>query len=258
MEAVEESKIKFIMDTDWLIKEPIDFEHKKYVLLGYFKKIDKLLDQNKIYPTFIELSLHLASLQTLVKENAILYTNKDFKSFDDEVLMKDLLVRQIPTLSSNDTNEIDSIIKYSSSKIFEYFGIVKSYWSVIYDTISVSIKRNKKNLKSGIGYMTYNDKKTNTIYVWEYFISQVVPELSEYNNELTLIYSGDKKSHTFNEIVENYSTLTDKEKKQTPVFEMKVSDEYPMDETLIPLFKRKLMSYILQTVRLEHIKKYEQ
>ena len=46
--------------------------------------------------------------------------------------------------------------------------------------------------------------------------------------------------------------------KQTPVFEMKVSDEYPMDETLIPLFKRKLMSYILQTVRLEHIKKYEQ
>ena len=40
MEAVEESKIKFIMDTDWLIKEPIDFENKKYVLLGYFKKID--------------------------------------------------------------------------------------------------------------------------------------------------------------------------------------------------------------------------
>ena len=118
--------------------------------------------------------------------------------------MKDLLVMQIPTLSSNDTNEIDSIIKYSSSKFFEYFGIVKSYWSVIYDTISVSIKRNKKNLKSGIGYMTYNDKKTNTIYVWEYFISQVVPELNEYHNELTLIYSGDKKSHTFNEIVETY------------------------------------------------------
>jgi hypothetical protein len=257
METGEETKIKFIMDTDWLIQEPIDFEHKKYVLLGYFKKIDKLLDQNKIYPTFIELSLHLASLQTLVKENAILYTNKHFKSFDDEVLMKDLLVKQAPTFSPEEVTEIDSIINYSSSKFFEYFGIVKSYWSIIYDTISVSVKRNKKNMKNGVGYMTYNDKKTGKIYVWEYHISKIVPELNEYNNDLTLIYSGNKKEHTFNKIIEGYSTLSDKEKNDSPVFEMKSSEDYPMDETLIPLFKRKLMSYILQTVRLEHIKKYE-
>jgi len=257
MDTGEDIKIKFIMDTDWLIQEPIDFEHKKYVLLGYFKKIDQLLDQNKIYPTFIELSLHLASLQTLVKENAILYTNKHFKSFDDEVLMKDLLVKQAPKFSPEEVTEIDSIINYSSSKFFEYFGIVKSYWSIIYDTISVSVKRNKKNMKNGVGYMTYNDKKTATIYVWEYQISKIVPELNEYNNDLVLIYSGGKKEHTFNEILEKYSNLSEKEQKNSPVFEMKSSEDYPMDETLIPLFKRKLMSYILQTVRLEHIKKYE-
>lgn len=257
MDTGEDTKIKFIMDTDWLIQEPIDFEHKKYVLLGYFKKIDQLLEQNKIYPTFIELSLHLASLQTLVKENAILYTKKKFKSFDDEVLMKDLLVKQAPTFSPEEVSEIDSIINYSSSKFFEYFGIVKSYWSIIYDTISVSVKRNRKNTKDGIGYMTYNDKKNNVIYVWEYKISKIIPELNEYNNDLNLIYSGNKKEHTFNEILEKYSTFGEKEQKQSPVFEMKSSEEYPMDETLIPLFKRKLMSYILQTVRLEHIKKYE-
>jgi hypothetical protein len=257
METGEDTKIKFIMDTDWLIQEPIDFEHKKYVLLGYFKKIDQLLEENKIYPTFIELSLHLASLQTIVKENAILYTNKEFKSCDDEVLMKDLLVKQVPVFSPEEVTEIDSIINYSSSKFFDYFGIVKSYWSIIYDTISVSVKRNKKNMKNGVGYMTYHDRKTNIINVWEYTLSKIVPELNEYNNDLTLIYSGNKKEHTFNEIIEGYSSLSDKEKKYSPVFEMKSSEDYPMDETLIPLFKRKLMSYILQTVRLEHIKKYE-
>ena len=34
MSIGEEKNIKFLMDTDWLVQEPIDFEHKKYVLLG--------------------------------------------------------------------------------------------------------------------------------------------------------------------------------------------------------------------------------
>ena len=121
MEAVEESKIKFIMDTDWLIKEPIDFEHKKYVLLGYFKKIDKLLDQNKIYPTFIELSLHLASLQTLVKENAILYTNKDFKSFDDA--WEQLLITVAFTYSNSLQFNLKMISKYGHLNIIKIYDL---------------------------------------------------------------------------------------------------------------------------------------
>jgi hypothetical protein len=55
MEIIEEipNKVKFMMETDWLFQEPIDFEHKKYVLLAYFKKVDDSLMENKIYPTFI-------------------------------------------------------------------------------------------------------------------------------------------------------------------------------------------------------------
>jgi hypothetical protein len=257
METGEDTNIKFIMDTDWLIQEPIDFEHKKYILLGYFKKVDQLLEQNKIYPTFIELSLHLASLQTMIKENVILYTNKEFKSYDDEVLLKDLMAKQVPTFTTNEVSEIDNIVKFSSSKFFEYFSIVKSYWSIIYDTISVSIKKNKRYLKNGIGFMTYSDKKNGKIYVWQYTITNSLDEINEHNTELVLIYDGNKKEHTFNELIDTYSTFSEKHKKYSPVFEMKVSDEYPLDETLIPLFKRKLMSYILQSVRLENIKKYE-
>ena len=45
MEITEniESKVKFMMETDWVFQEPIDFEHKRYVLLAYFKKVDELL-----------------------------------------------------------------------------------------------------------------------------------------------------------------------------------------------------------------------
>jgi hypothetical protein len=252
---VEEVNKGFIMDTDWLIQEPIDFEHKKYVLLAYFKKIDQLLDQNKIYPTFIELSLHLASIQTLMKDNVILYTDKVFKSFDDEVLVKDLKAKQVVINNEIEKIEIDKIVKFSSSKFLEYFSIVKSYWSIVYDTISISLKKNKKYLKHGTGYLTYTHKKTNTIYVWEYAMTQFIPEINEYYTEVKLIYEGNKKDLNLNEILDTTSTYPENIRKVCPVFEVKTADDYPIDETLLPLFKRKLMSYIMQSVRLEQLKK---
>ena len=36
------------MKTDWLFQEPIDLEHKQYVLLDYLQKIDKNLNNLKL------------------------------------------------------------------------------------------------------------------------------------------------------------------------------------------------------------------
>jgi len=247
-----ENEVKFIMNTDWLFQEPIDFEHKKYTLLGYFKKIDELINQNKIYPTFIELSIHLASIQTIIKENVILYTDKTFKTVDDEVLLKELLAKTVPKLDEKDIKEIDKIIKFSATKFFEYFSIIKSYWSLVYETISISIKRNKKYLRSNCGYMTYYQKTNNRVYVWEYLINK--EESNDNITNINLIYEGNKKDLTLNQVIENFSTLTDKEKKHSPVFELKSDEDYPVKETLLPLFKRKIISYIFQSIRIENIK----
>ena len=135
--------LNFILPTDWMFKEPIDAEHKKYVLMSYFQKIDNLILENKIYPHFIELSLHLATLHTLIKENTLLYTNKVFKSPDDELLLKELLVKPVPVTSDEENLELQEILKFSSAKFFEYFQIVKSYWSMFYETISITIKKTK-------------------------------------------------------------------------------------------------------------------
>ena len=248
--------IRFLLNTDWVINEPIDFEHKKYILLGYLKKLDNLISENKLYPTFIELSLHLASLQTLIKEDVILYTDKIFKSFDDEILLKELKAKKIPNLSIDDKIELDKIIKYSTTKVLDYFNIYKSYWSFIYDSINLSIKRNKKNLDSNIGFLIYHDKKNNNIYVWEYKIKKYQLEVEEYYNDLNLIYVGDKKNFKLNTILEQNSTFTSNVM-GLPIFNLKSDIEYPLFETLLPIFKRKVISYILQSVKLNMIKNIE-
>lgn len=249
-----DSKVKFLLETDWLFQEPIDFEHKKYVLLAFLKKIDTLINENKIYPAFIELSLHLASTQTLVKENVLLYTNKKFRYFDDEVLLKELLAKPAPELSNEEKDEVEKIIKYSSSKFFEYFNILKSYWSIVYETTSISIKKNKRYINNPKGYMTYHDKKNDKIFVWEYKINQKTGLNEENLSNISLIYEEQKKQLTLNQIIENFSLFSEREKKLSPVFELKSNEEYPLLETLLPIFKRKMLSYIFQTVKFEDTK----
>jgi len=255
MGDVIENKIEFMMTTDWMFHEPIDSEHKKYVLLAYFKKIDEILKENKIYPTFIELSLHLASLQTLIKENVILSTNKIFTSCDDEVLLKELIAESVPVLTIEEQVEVEKIIKDSSSKFFEYFSIVKSYWGLIYDSISFSIKRNSKNLSYPKGFIVYNKKSDNDIYVWEYRFTKLGSNFDEYSIKVDLIYHANKKDLTLNQIVENFSKFFEREKKTVPVFEFKSDKEYPIENTLLPLFKRKLLSHIFQTTKIGNTRK---
>ena len=105
--------------------------------------------------------------------------------------------------------------------------------------------------------MMYGDKKTGKVYVWEYVFSKLTPEIDEYHTDLTLIYNGNKKEFTLNQIIQEFSTFNEKQKKYSPVFEVKSTDNYPFEETLVPLFKRKLISYVFQSTRIESIKKYD-
>jgi hypothetical protein len=152
-------KIGFIMDTGWIIQPPIDSEYKQYVLLSYFQKMNEKLDNLEVYPSFIELSLHFASLQTLIKENKLVVTEKKFETVDDEVLMSDLVFKEIPPMSEEDTDEFKQILKYAAPKMFDYFNIAKSIWQIAYDSASVSIKKNKSELTNDNGFFYYSGSR---------------------------------------------------------------------------------------------------
>jgi hypothetical protein len=248
-----EEVFKLSLDHDWIFKEPIDYEHKKYVLLGYLKKMDEILGQNKIYPEFIEVSLQLASLQTLSKENVILSTNKKFLSFDDEVLLKELIATPAPKLSNEEKEEVGKIIKFSTKKFYEYFSIFKGYWQMVYDEINFSTKRNKKYFDYTYGYIIYHIKSEDQIYVWEYVLSETEQVGDEQNIKIKSIYCGPKKGLVLNQILDGFSSFTESQKKKAPVYDFKSEKEYPINETLLPLFKRKLIGYIYQSKKFKNL-----
>lgn len=249
----KKQKSNFILETDWLVSEPIDFEHKKYILLSYFQKIDKKLEENKLYPHFTEISLHLASIQTLIKEGVTLYTNKNFDSLDDELLLKDLLVKPVKKLTTEEVVELEKIVKFSASKFFDFFTVIKSYWNIFYDSVTFTIRKNKKNINFGYGFVTFVSKEKER-YVWKYKINLSEDKNDEYKLIFKLIYQGKDKNLTMQQILTNFSEMNKEDIKESPVFNMKTTNEFPMNETLIPIFKRKILSYVLQTTKIQNIK----
>lgn len=57
------------LSENWLTENLIDFEYKKYVLLGYLQKVKEHFNEQKLYPDFAELIAHYKNLISL-KNNA--------------------------------------------------------------------------------------------------------------------------------------------------------------------------------------------
>ena len=83
------------MELDWIIKEPIDYEYKQYLLLDYFQKVEKDFEDFKLYPRFREISLHLANIKSIVSDRNYILLKKRTKDIDEEIVIGDLIFEKI-------------------------------------------------------------------------------------------------------------------------------------------------------------------
>jgi hypothetical protein len=244
--------MKFILETDWIYSSPpIDFEHNQYKLLAYFQKIADKLNNFELYPYFIEISLHLANVQTLTRENLLVKTNKKFKSNDDELLITDLDFVTPPQFSEKEQKEIQRTLQFAAPKFQDYFNVAKSVWTLVYESTHVSIKKNKKNLFDIHGYFFYQNK--GEIYLWQYELTKNSKNSFETKSETRQIYSGKMSGRTTTQILNEFIP---KSEKSAPIFETFSNEDFPIYETLLPIFKRKIISYILQSGVVETYKKF--
>ena len=61
------------LSKNWFSDGWIDYEYKKYELLSYLQKIDKLFNQTKLYPYFSDLINHYQNISKYID------LQKDFK-----------------------------------------------------------------------------------------------------------------------------------------------------------------------------------
>jgi hypothetical protein len=246
-------KTTFKLNPEWMFKEPIDFEYNKYTLLGYLKKCENNFEKLEIYPDFVELSLHLANLQSLIKENTLLLTQKKFEDCDDEILLKELVPKKPPKLDQESQLELEKTLKFSTEKVFDAFNLGKSIWNIVHDSIHISLKKNKENLELGLGFSFFYDKESNQLTIWEFEIKNhnILHNTKTFIKE---IYSGDfQKNQLYNLIYENTSFKENTNLKNLPIFEVRCDQKFPLKESFIPIMRRKIMAYIFQIINFKKL-----
>jgi hypothetical protein len=233
-------KNNFLLDTDWIFQGYVDMEHKKYVLLSFFQKLNKNLEEIKIYPIFTEISLHLGNIQTLIKKNKILYIDKELTTDGDEISLDDLKFKEIPKLNKEEYDEFQNILTYSQPKLFDYFQILKSLWSVVYDKIDINVVKNKNNLKSRFGFFYF--KKNGILYIWKYTKRKTKGEINFNKSSFELLYEDKISNKKIEEIISTVSPkYVEKNENKFPIFEIVCNEDLPLNETLLPISKRKVL-----------------
>lgn len=242
-------KNSFKLDPEWLLKEPVDFELKKYTLLDYLQKCEQRFDNLEIYPDFVELSLHLANIQSLVKENVLLLTDKKFQSCDDEILLKELYPKKPRALSQIEESELDKTIKFSGGKLFDAFNIAKSIWNVAFDNIEINVRRNRENVSSGKNFSYYYEKDSEILYVWEFEMKKTKKDVNNYRGVTKLIFQSKTEELSLTKIIQTFSKWNQQKNfNQIPIFEIKSNQKFPIDSTLLPIARRKILAFIFQTM----------
>jgi hypothetical protein len=192
----------------------------------------------------------LGNIQTLLTQNKILTTNRKILGPDDELILTDLHALDPPDLSEEDKEEFKKILSNTQPKLFDYFNIVKAIWTLVFDSITIKIKRNTGNLNSKAGFFYF--KVENEIYLWRYDIKKVKKGNGQNKTNVKLLYQGNGEDLTIIQLLSKFSkTYKTKGEKTLPVFEVISTQNFPIYETLVPVTKRKIMSLIYQSIRVE-------
>ena len=117
----------------------------------------------------------------------------------------------------------------------------------------MSSKRNKKNVIHPKGFFYFIDHE-KTYHIWEYTIKKETKTNPQQMTNVKLIYSEPLNELTISKIINTFSSFSGIDKKIGPIFQMTSSGVFPLEETLLPMFKRRIAGHISQTKKFEQVK----
>ena len=160
--------------------------------------------------------------------------------------LKILKVKDALKCQTTNKKSLEKYLSYSAPRMMEYFNIAKSVWTIVFDSLDMKIKRNKKNITNPKGFFYFIDHEKKH-YVWEYSIKKETKTNPQQMTNVNLIYNDQLNDLTIPKIINTFSSFTSVDKKTSPIFQMESSGIFPINETLLPMFKRRIAGLILQT-----------
>lgn len=226
------------LSENWLTENLIDFEYKKYVLLGYLQQVEEKFKEQKLYPDLTELITHYKNLMAL-KQNTFSLENgfkKNIKSIDFNTQQ---FVYE-STVNNDLLNELKQIIEFSEPLLVQELQQGKSIFSFAEQHIAISHVGLVPIYKSE-GYFLLQGFKEKQVLVYQYALTKI----NYINEQLVGLHCNYVTTYKLS-LTQQVDTIKHELINENPVlpnpavYYFKANVALPNDETFLPIAKRLL------------------
>lgn len=181
------------MSPIWFLREPIDPEHKEYVLLDYLKEMSKGLNKENCYPVMKQISKIVKVLNDFRRDKIIDESVKKSLLKDDRDYLNSFVFGD---LNSEQVEVLDCIIKDSLETLYDYseicLDILKEEESKI-KIFRIQSKFDKEDKLTNSGIVIIRNMVTDKLLNY-FFKSNVKMETQDGEKEVSIL----KKIHLKN------------------------------------------------------------
>lgn len=229
----------------WFAEGYIDFELKKYTLLAYLQEVNKCFNESKLYPQLSDVIFHFNNLVTFREKKKFLQLQFPKKLTGLQMEKLQLLYEQM-IQDDELMQELEAIINYSASTMKNTINSGVEIYEQVEDKITIC-PVGIIPLDSKEGYFFLNTTTNKETLVYHYRLSFFEKQDEKYRSmKSTFVNSW---SRSFVNTYENIKTELIRYRNQLPnpaVYSIEAGISYPVEETLLPIAKRRLVKYITE------------
>lgn len=231
------------LSQDWLTRDLIDFEYKKYVLLAYLKTVRASFGRVELYPFMGDLVFHYRNLQSL-KENKALYRDAFPKELSLEECKKlELSYRDI-IQDDSVMSEIQAIIEFSIPKVEEHIREGSEIYEYVESQCEISpIGVTPLYANEGYLFVTQPPEKETSVYRYQMSFYEGSQENTRSLNTQYIEQIDKTLVNTYENIKLNL-IRTFKDLPNPAAFLILSKVKFPFTETLMPVAKRLFVKHL--------------
>lgn len=227
----------------WFAEGYIDFELKKYTLLAYLQEVGKFFNENKLYPQLADVVFHYNNLVAFRENKKFLQEHFPKKLTGIQMEKLQLLYEQM----IEDTElmqELEEIIHYATDTLKGTLQTGASIYEFVEDTLQI-IPVGLVPLDTMEGYFFLRSGHNRQMQVYHYRLS-IFEKHDEKYRSIKTAFLDERRfgiSHTYeslkSELIRHRSDLPN-----PAVYAVETNLQFPIDETLLPVAKRRLVRFI--------------
>jgi hypothetical protein len=227
----------------WFAEGRIDFELKKYTLLAYLQEVNSHFNENKLYPQLADIIFHFNNIVAF-RENKK-YLQEHFPKKMTGVQMEKLQLLYEQMIGDDELmQELEDIIQYSAGKMKNAIQNGTGIYEFVEDKIDIApVGLIPLNTQEGYFFLSSGNVRSTGVYHYRLSIFEKHDE--KYRSIRTLFIDNWKRSisntyeHIKSELINRWKDLPN-----PAVYSIETSLQFPVDETILPVAKRRLVKFI--------------